>query len=566
VLRHEGRTIASGALEANSERVAEALVTRGAGRGSVVGLHMERSPEQVAALLGILKSGAAVLPLPPAFPPARQEEILDLASPLLVIDADGSRLTTVRSAREVLPVEALLAGPDGGNRNPPALDEEALAFVLSSSGSTGRPKLIARSHRSFFHRLEWTWRRHPYVDGEVCCQKAHMTTTHSIYELFEPLLRGIETVIIPDREVRDLERFWEVVREHGVTRLLIVPSPLRASLAMPGFEPPPLEVVVIMGEYVHSRLAAEVLRRFPETTRIYSIYGSTEASSTLVSDLRALYREGEELPLGTPISDDTRAVVLDEDLRPVAPCGTGRLHIGGPALFSGYLGDPAATDAAFVTDPGTGDRLYDTRDEVRLTEGSELRYMGRVDHTVKVRGFRVNTGEVESAVRSHPHVTSAAVLPEVGSAGGTSLVAFVTPAAIDPAALFDTLRARLPDYMVPSAIVPLAVFPMTASAKIDRVRLLEEHERRRRAEPDRAGAVAADLSGPQQTVWQAWARTLEHEAFDLDSSWFEVGGSSLTVFALVHRLREATGLDRSRLNEQTVYRLPTIRALSNSSM
>ena len=562
VLRHEGRTITTGALEASSERIAEALVMRGAGQGSVVGLHMERSLEQVAALLGILKSGAAVLPLPPAFPPARQEQILDLASPVLVLDADGSRLESGRSAREVLPVEALLAGPDRARRDPTALDEEALAFVLSSSGSTGRPKLIARSHRSFFHRLEWTWQRHPYLDGEVCCQKAHMTTTHSIYELFEPLLRGVETVIIPDQEVRDLERFWEVVREHGVTRLLIVPSPLRASLAMPGFEPPPLAVVVIMGEYVHPRLAAEALRRFPNSTRIYSIYGSTEASSTLVCDLQALYREGQELPLGTPISDDTRAVVLQDDLHPVAPGGNGRLYIGGPALFSAYLGDPAATDEAFVTDHGTGDRLYDTRDEVQLTEDYELRYVGRVDHTVKVRGFRVNTSEVESAVRSHPHVTSAAVLPEVGSAGGTSLVAFVTPASIDTDALFDTLRARLPDYMVPSGIVSLDEFPMTASAKIDRVRLLEEHERRRRAGPVRSGATAENLSGAQRTVWQVWGRTLEHEAFDLDSSWFEVGGSSLTVFALVHRLREATGLDRSKLNEQTVYRLPTVRALA----
>ncbi|MCL7977316.1 MAG: AMP-binding protein [marine benthic group bacterium] len=561
-LRHRERVLTCGALEADAVRIAGALIARDVAPGSVVGLHLERSLEQVAAVLGILKSGAAVLPLPPAFPAARQRQILDCASPALVIDSDLTGLSSGRSGRNVLPVESLLSEASSVAVDPPSLDEEAIAFVLSSSGSTGRPKLIARSHRSFFHRLEWTWRRHPYHEGEVCCQKAHMTTTHSIYELFEPLLMGVENLIVPDDEVRDLERFWEVLREKDVTRLLIVPSPLRASLAMPGFEPPPMEVVIIMGEYVSPHLADEVLRRFPASTRIYSIYGSTEASSTLVCDLRALFREGEELPLGTPISEDTRAMVLDGELRPVGTGGTGRLYLGGPALFSGYLGDPASTEEAFVSEPGTGERLYDTRDQVELTFESELRYIGRVDHTVKVRGFRVNTGEVENVVREHPTVASTVVLPEVDPGGATSLVAFVTPSSIDPTALFDTLRTSLPDYMVPSAIVPLDSFPMTASAKIDRVRLLEERDRRRRTGPEQVGVGSEDLTGAQRIVWQVWARTLEHEAFDLDSSWFEVGGSSLTVFALVHRLREAAGLDRSRLNEQTVYRRPTIRELA----
>jgi thioesterase domain-containing protein len=173
----------------------------------------------------------------------------------------------------------------------------------------------------------------------------------------------------------------------------------------------------------------------------------------------------------------------------------------------------------------------------------------------------VNTGEVENVVRTHPQVTAAVVLPETGPGGGTALVAFVTPASIEPASLFETLRAGLPDYMVPSAVVPLDLFPMTASAKIDRVRLLEDRARLRRAGPERS-VTAEDLTTAQRRVTEVWARTLEHEAFDLDNSWFEVGGSSLTVFAMVHRLRGVTGLDRAQLNEQTVYRRPTIRELA----
>lgn len=537
----------------------------------MVAVHLDRSIDQVSAVLGILASGAAVLPLPPAYPDARKREILSLADPKLVIDSvarDRPGDVPTVSVKELTVDVAERAGrpvPATGGERPAdgrPSDPERLAFVLGSSGSTGKPKLIARSHRSFFHRLEWTWEHHPYAEGEVCCQKAHMTTTHSLYELFEPLLMGVETIIVPDHEVRELERFWEVIREHGVTRILIVPSPLRASLAMPRFDPPPFRVVVIMGEYVSPELAAEAIRRFPSDCRLYSIYGSTEASSTLVCDLRDLYRDGEELPLGEAISEDTLVRVLDDQLRPVPPGDRGRLYIGGPALFKGYFGDPEGTDAVLTRDPDSGTVLYDTRDEVELTEALELRYIGRVDHTVKVRGFRVNIQEVETAARSHPGVTSAAVIPDSGSGGDTVLTAFVTPATVSPAALFETLRARLPDYMVPTSVVPLASFPMTASAKVDRIRLLEQRLAMRRTAASGGESAAIDLSDSERRVREVWSRTLGHEDFGLDSSWFEVGGSSLTVFALVHRLRQATGLDRSRLNEQTVYARPTIRELA----
>ena len=569
-LRSGGESITYGELAARAGRISRALQGQEIGADALVAVHLERSIDQVAAVLGILASGAAVLPLPPGFPAARKRAMLSLADPKLVIDAVGrDRIGDVRTVsldRLCAENPDRVGAPTPASESPAAnadrsADPHRPAFVLGSSGSTGTPKLIARSHRSFFHRLEWTWQQHPYVEGEVCCQKAHMTTTHALYELFEPLLMGVETVIIPDEEVRDLERFWEVIRQHGVSRILIVPSPLRASLAMPGFEPPPFRVVVIMGEYVSPPLAAEAIRRFPDSSRLCSIYGSTEASSTLVCDLRALYRKGEELPLGTPISADTVVRVLDERLRPVQPGRRGRLYIGGPALFSGYVGDPEGTEAVLVADPDSGIPLYDTRDEVELTRGSELRYIGRVDHTVKVRGFRVNTQEVESAVRSHPGVSSAAVITEGGAGGDTILTAFVTPATVNPAALFETLRERLPDYMVPAAVVPLDSFPMTASAKIDRVRLRDDHAANRRAAAAETDSAIA-LGDSERRVLEIWSQTLGHREFGPDSSWFEVGGSSLTVFALVHRLRQATGLDRSRLDEQTVYAHPTIRELA----
>lgn len=570
-LREGDRTITYARLQEDAARITELLHARGIGVGAAVGLHMERSIVWVAAVLGILESGAAVVPLPPTFPPGRLREILEFARLDAVIDDAATPLPDPRGTPVVRPDKG--AGEEGsrekGNRDgdgdegrrggvtspgsePVQGAPDRPAFVLCSSGSTGHPKMIVRSHRSFFHRLEWTWGRHPFQPGEVGCQKAHMTTTHSIYELFEPLLRGTEVVIVPDAEVRDLERFWQVVRERSVSRLLIVPSALRASLEIPGFHPPALKVMVLMGEYVDPDLARRAVRAFPPATRIYSIYGSTEASSTLVCDLHEALRSGGELSLGRPISPDVRPLVLGDDMEPVPPDAAGRLHMAGPALFTGYFRSPEETAATFVRVPGEDQPVFDTRDRVRVTPEGALEYLGRVDHTVKVRGYRVGLEEVEGALRTHPGVTGAAVVLKGDGAGAGVLVAFVTPAAVDQESVYRTLRDRLPHYMVPSVLVPLESFPLTPSAKIDRIGLLEEYAHR-----------AAPSSSPPRTtterrVREVWEAVLGLGTFPLDASFFEVGGTSLTALTLVHRLREAFGADPSALPQQAVYRFPTV--------
>ncbi|HEY6948617.1 MAG TPA: AMP-binding protein, partial [Gemmatimonadales bacterium] len=403
-----------------------------------------------------------------------------------------------------------------------------------------------------------TWDHHPYAPGEVCCQKSFMTTTHAIYELFEPLLAGAPVVIIPDQEVRDLERFWETIRTRGISRLLIVPSLLQASLDMPGFAAPPVRVLVLMGEYVHPRLAGRALESFPEPARVFSIYGSTEASSTLVCDLRESYRAGEELPLGRPISPDVRASVLGAGLEPVAPGDAGMLHIAGPPLFKEYFKDPVLTASVLVEAPDDTGPLYDTRDQVRRTPDGKLLFMGRVDHTVKIRGFRVDLEEVERALLLHPDVSQGAVLASAGDSGSAMLLAFVTPATVDQAGLYRVLRDRLPGYMVPSVVVGLSAFPLAASGKVDRRKLLEQYAARAAtaAAPDRG------LSETGRRVSEVWQGVLRHRDIRPDSSFFEVGGTSLTVFAAVHRLREAFGLDRSRLSDQAIYQFPTVEGLA----
>lgn len=570
-LHYGDRSVTYRALEAAALELTRRLDELGMGPGHLVGVHVPRSPEWVAAVLGVLQSGAAVVPLPPDYPSRRLEEICEYGELELVIDSagtpaafafDGPAVTIAELAADpagpagvtdgaVAPVAGAVAPEPAPN---PVVDPDSPAFVLSSSGSTGHPKLIVRSHRSFFHRLHWTWRRHPFADGELGCQKAHMTTTHALYELLEPLLAGAPTVIVSDEEARNLERFWDTVRARGVTRLLIVPSALRASLEV-GVDPPPLEVVVLMGEYVAPDLAEQAVESFPRGTHLYSIYGSTEASSALVVDLRESLVPGQELPLGVPIAPEVEAFVLDDEDRPVPPGEAGRLYLAGMNLFSGYLNDPELTAAVLVDVPVHPTPVYDTRDRVRRSDDGSLHFVGRVDHTIKVRGFRVELPEVERAIRDHPGVRQAAVVVSSEGTAAATLTGFYLPADIDVSSVYETVRDRLPDYMVPSALIGLDEFPLTSSAKVDRVRLEEEYGS---PEP----GFQREPSETETRVADVWADTLGHRRFRLDTSFFEAGGSSLSVFTMVHRLREVFGLDRTELDEEAVYRASSVEGLA----
>lgn len=553
------RSITYAELESRSACAAAALRSHGISEGSLVGLHIDRSIDWAAGVLAILRAGGVVMPLPPNYPSARLRDILARAEVQAVIQNRTTPLD-IGFRKVILDFDDLCrapAVPSVSVRDVVGEDVDRAAFVLCSSGSTGSPKMIVRSHRSFMHRLEWTWSQHPFLEGEVGCHKAHTTTTHGIYELFEPLLRGASTLVLPDEDVRDLERFWSIVSSGSVTRLLIVPSAMKASLDIPGFSPPPLKVVVLMGEHLHSGLAQRIVAAFPQSTRLYSIYGSTEASSTLVCDLRESTQPGRDLPLGRPIASDIGVHVLDHDLGPVAPGETGRLYISGPALFAGYLGNPDLTSSVVFRCPLGGERLYDTRDDVRRAPDGELMFVGRMDDTVKIRGFRVELSEIERAICSHPRVTQAAVLATGGETGQAGLAGFFTPRDVPAGEIYGVLRDRLPPYMLPSTLIGLDVFPLTERSKLDRKRLLAEQFPRMSE-----GFTVTAMSATEERVARAWEQTLGHRRFDPESSFFEVGGTSLTTSVLVSRLRAEFGLDRERLPEQFAYRFQTIATMA----
>jgi len=554
-LHYAGATITYAELAQRAGRVASALSRHGIGAGCYVGLHVDRSIDYVASVLGILKANAAVVPLPPAHPRARLTGILEFAKLDAVVDHDDTPLAPVSGTR-VLRFAGLVV--ETGNAATLAQgNPDQPAFVLASSGSTGKPKLIVRSHRSFYHRLCWTWANHPYGPDERCVQKSTMTTTHAIYELFEPLLRGVPTLVLGDSESRDLKGFWETINAWSITRLLVVPSALQVSMEFPGFAVPALKVVVLMGEYVHQRLAGRAIEVFPAHTSLYSIYGSTEASSTLVCDLRKSYRPNQELPLGRPISPDVQAYVLGEDLVPVGSGATGLLYFAGTALFTEYFRDPTLTASVFVRSPVTSDRLYDTHDQVRLTADGNIEYLGRTDLTVKVRGFRVDIQEVERTLLLHPSISHAAVVLDKSDAGEASLIGFYSPATVTRASVQSFMQEYLPPYMIPSILVGLEALPRTASGKTDRRRLLEDYIAR-----STSPATTGNLSPTEARVCEIWQAAVKHGDLQTDSNFFEVGGTSLTSFAAMHRLRAAFGLDTRQLTDQALYRYPTLQELA----
>ena len=525
-LRFHDDSITYAELDARANGVANYLRQAGVRSGSYVGLHLERSIDAVAAQLGILKADSAVVPLPPSWPAERVAEILGFARLDAVIDA-ATRFDTRDTTRP----------PRSGSGDAPA-------FVICSSGSTGTPKMIVRSHASFFHRLRWTWEQYPYASDDVCVQKSFLATTHAVYELFEPLLRGVAVRLVPDESSRDLAAFWDLLAAERVTRLLIVPSMLQASLDLPGFRPPPLRVLILMGEHVPARLASRVTAAFPPGTRVYSIYGSSEASSTLVSDLRAPRAPDDDPPLGTPITADVRVSVLD-----------GVLHVAGSPLFTEYFRNAAGTAAAFAT-PSGAERLYRTGDLVRERADGALAFAGRADGVVKVRGFRVDLGDVERWLARAPGVEQGVVAPHPDAASAATLVAFVTPAGIATAPIFAWLRAHLPSYMLPSTIVGMDALPRTPSGKVDRLRLVREHR------GDAAAAPAQYGSETERAVAAVWSELLGVQAVAADRSFFEIGGTSLTVFAAAHRLRERLGLTAEQLGATTLYTHPTLAGLA----
>ena len=549
------------ALDERAERVASLLVARGVGRGSIVGLFATRSPEQVAALLGILKAGAAYVPLDPAHPVRRLRFVLDDTGTRVVL-APGSLLTGILGwlpgGVEALALDGELSEPREPARERPAVGPDDPAYVIPTSGSTGEPKAVVGLHRGIVNRLRWQWDAMPWEPGEVASHQANAVFVDAVAELLAPLCAGVPTVLVPQSDTTDPHALVRTLAGARVTRLLMVPSYLNTVLEVVpdlGTRLPDVRHWTLSGERLTGRLAARLLEQFPRAT-LWNLYGSTElAGDATVHEVRA----GEvdplaDVPIGRPISN-TRCHVLDRWRQPVPPGLPGELHVEGACVAAGYLGRSELTAERFVSAP-SGARLFATGDRVRQRPDGVLEFLGRRDDQLTLRGFRIEPGEVEAALAEHRRVRRAVVV-----AAGERLVAYVVPErgpGEGPASGVDLsgelqafLRERLPAFMVPGAFVALDEIPRTSSGKVDRGALP--------APPPRTDEGGGPRDPLELQLAQIWERVLGVEGVGIDDDFFELGGHSLLALQLIDRVARVLEL---QLSPATLFTAPTIRRLA----
>ncbi|MBV7698620.1 non-ribosomal peptide synthetase [Streptomyces sp. TRM70350] len=541
-------------LDRRANRFAHLLLAHGVGADEPVGVATGRSTGMVAAVLGVLKAGAAYVPLDPRNPPGRTERII-ATSGLRVVIAD--RPVPGTDGLTVLDVTDPGPGPD----TDPGLDPhpDTTAYVIYTSGSSGEPKGVAVTHRNVV--VLAADRRWSNGNHERVLLHYPLATDISTYELWPFLLAGKQIVVAADEHVEP-HTFDRLIREHGVTAMCL-PAPLFSLLAeecMDCFGG--LREVLTGGEAVSGETVAQVMAAHPHLT-VVDAYGPTEATAfTTLFPMEPGFRlAGSRVPIGAPI-DNTRVYVLDDALRP-APLGvSGELVVAGPRVARGYLGRPDLTAEKFVPDPwgGPGERMYRTGDVVRWLPGGALEFLGRADVQVKIRGFRVEPGEVEAALLRHPAVSQVTVAVREDAPGDKRLVAYVVLEPDVDEGVLPALRAHaagaVPDYMVPSAFVALDAFPLSTTGKIDR-RALPAPDTRSVAE----SGYVPPATEAERVLCGIFAEVLDVHPVGADDDFFALGGHSLLATRAIARIRARFGPD---VPLQAVFERRTPRRLAET--
>lgn len=553
-----------GDLERRANRLAHRLLARGVGRDERVGVCCGRTVTMVEAILGVMKCGAAYLPLDPSLPERRLRFMVeDAGASALVVDPvfAGRLPKDLQHGRSFL---RLGESPDGTPGHDPEVEifPECLAYLMYTSGSTGRPKGVGVEHRQL---MSYTRGITAFLDlgpedalATVSTFAADLGNT----SIFAALVAGGCLHVISEEEIADPSAFADRLDAQPVDLLKIVPSHLEALLRSPRApELLPRRWLISGGEAPRPELLERIGELRP-SCRIVNHYGPTETTvGALVHDLGRLEGPGAEPPpLGRPLPN-VRAYVLDAGGGEIPAGVAGELCIGGSGLARGYHGNPARTAERFVPDPFAdlpGARMYRTGDRARLAPGGAIEFLGRLDDQVKIRGFRIELGEVEAAIRDQPGVREAAAAMREDAAGTPKLVAYLVPErgrAPSAGELRQMLTDRLPEMMVPGRFVILERLPLNANGKLDR-RALPEPEAER---PEIGAAYIAPETPLQETIAALWREVLGLERVGIDDNFFDLGGHSLLLMEVGTELRRRLGKEIPIIR---LFRHPTIGALA----
>ncbi|HEV8168895.1 MAG TPA: amino acid adenylation domain-containing protein, partial [Pyrinomonadaceae bacterium] len=556
------RSLTYAELNARANRFARRLVEMGVGPEILVAICVERSPEMIVGLLGIMKAGGAYLPLDPAIPRERLAFMLE--------DAGAAIVAMQPHLKDQLPpasgpVVYLSEDDDvdqnayAENLNQPVTTDNA-AYVIYTSGSTGKPKGVVISHRAICNHMLWIQSVYPTTETDKFLQRTPFSFDASIWEMFAPLIAGAQLVLARPEDNKDMFELVQTMLRHEVTTLQVVPSMLRVLLDEPALSGcSSLRRVFSGGE----GLAGEVQEHF--FTRLdadlYNLYGPTEAAINATSWTCHRGGNAQLVPIGHPI-DNTQIYLLDAHLMPVPIGVTGALHIGGDGLARGYLRRPDLTAERFIPDPFSsqpGARMYRTGDLARFGPEGRIEFVGRSDSQVKIRGFRIELGEIEALLATYPAVKTSAVTVHEYTAGDKRLAAYFvlnqgwTATATE---LRRFLSANLPEYMVPTYFVKLDQLPSMSNGKVDR-RALPAPDGHR---PELEKGFVEPLTAIEKQLARIWSQVLGVKAVGVHDNFFDLGGDSILAIRVTAKANQ-TGLQltpRQLFQNQTIAQLAAV--------
>ncbi|WP_211445288.1 non-ribosomal peptide synthetase, partial [Collimonas humicola] len=551
-VEQDGQQLSYAELNRQANQLAHYLRGLGVKPDDRVAICAERSLQMVVALLGVLKAGAAYVPLDPAYPADRLAHMLSDSAPRVVLTQAGIAGGWQQVRASIAPELPLLdlqapswAAYPEHNPDSSHLAPSDLAYVIYTSGSTGKPKGVMNEHRGVVNRMLWMQQAYGLQRDDVVLQKTPFSFDVSVWEFFWPLMTGAKLVMAKPEGHKDPAYLSELIRAAGVTTLHFVPSMLQV-FAAHGQAAACRSIVRVMcsGEALPASLAQNFHALLPHA-QLHNLYGPTEAAVDVTAWTCVAGDARSAIPIGKPIAN-TSIYVLDALGEPVPLGVAGELHIGGVQVARGYLNQPELSAQRFIADRFSqvpGARLYKTGDLARWQADGNLLYQGRNDFQVKIRGFRIELGEIEAQLAMHAAIREAVVIAREDIPGEKRLVAYFVRSCVDKDEVdAEILRAHLsvnlPDYMVPAAYVALAALPLTANGKLDRKNL---------PAPDGAAYAANEYAAPlgetEIALAAIWSELLKIERVGRHDNFFSLGGHSLLAVQMISRLRQAFGVE-----------------------
>ena len=555
------REVAYGELNERANRVARYLRNLGVGAESRVGLLVERGIEMVVGLLGIIKAGAAYVPLDPSYPQARLEYMLrDAAVNVVLTEQRLERLATrvAASVGTLLYLDEPWAELGSGEDLTAPVDSENLAYIIYTSGSTGQPKGVMNTHRGICNFLLWMQDTFQLTANDRVLQKTAFSFDVSVWECFWPLLTGARLVLAEPGGHQNPAYLRHIIEQEQISVMHFVPVMLQVFLEEPGLERcTSLRKVLTGGEALSLELQERFFARLG--AELHHLYGPTETTIDVTYGACRQHSASTIVPIGKPIAN-TQIYLLDRNYEPVPIGVAGELHIAGMALARGYHRQPGLTAEKFVANPFSrepGARLYKTGDLARYLPDGSIEFLGRIDHQVKLRGFRIELGEIEAVLKQHAGVREVVVVDRELKKRGRQLVAYVVGQVETPPTageLRDHVRSKLPEYMVPSAFVFLPALPLSPSGKIDR-RALPLPEK----EPSRPELSGVPLTELERTISEVWGQVLQLDQVSVDDNFFDIGGNSLLMVQVQRNLADVL---QKEIQLVDLFKYPTISFLS----